>query len=247
MISPLKFSNTNFQGSLEYKGAYKNFKPYKDYQQDVVNQERMQNIDKIDKIEQDVNKNSKDIREVKKEIKENKPSLYRRTKGKILGFFKNLNKIKFAAQSTTKGVAQGLVAFGVTAFVGKNLQDAVREKNPMTFFNGAMNDICKFAGAAGRNIEKFPKTLTDIFAVNKDNSVLKDTGLIFSRIFKTIGGGITKMGASSLSYLKNNKIAAAAALTIAGTVLLKNIIQGKIKANERNADLDHKFDYGHVK
>lgn len=144
-------------------------------------------------------------------------------KHKFLNFFKGFNNINDTAKGAIKGVAFGsLIAAGVGA-VGKNIKDAEGK------IAGTLTGIGK-----------------DLFAGIK-NTVLFVPKLITKSPLENARSLVTLVPRFYTKYLKGHAgIAALATLTGVG-VLAFNTIQGKIKANKKNADLDHKLNHGHVK
>ena len=89
--------------------------------------------------------------------------------------------------------------------------------------------------------------------------IVKDTGKVLAKAFGFIPSIITKsplQNVKSLTslpskfygkYLKGHKATAAIA-TVAGLAVLGfNVVKGKVKANRKNADVDHSVNQGHIK
>lgn len=144
-------------------------------------------------------------------------------KHKLLNLFKGFNNVSDTTKGAVKGVAFGSIAAAGVGVVGKSIKDAEGK------IAGTLANIGKDAFAGIKGVVTFiPKLITK---APIDNA--KDLITLVPRFFTR--------------YLKGHKgIAALSALTAAGVIAF-NVVQGKIKANKKNADLDHKLNHGHVK
>ncbi|MBR5303915.1 MAG: hypothetical protein IKU37_03710 [Candidatus Gastranaerophilales bacterium] len=148
---------------------------------------------------------------------------YSKAKKSAINFFKGMNNVTGVAGGIARGVAEGVVATTVVAIGAKALKEA-ENFNVFQIVGNAVTDVAK--GAC--NVIKFIPSL--ITKAPIDN-------------LKTIGSLPKKL---YTNYLKNYKGAATLA-TVAGlSVLALRTIQGKVNANNKNADLDHATNQGHV-
>ena len=109
-------------------------------------------------------------------------------------------------------------------------------------------------GIIGKNIKEAKSNIWQSFG-----GIVKDTGKVLAKAFGFIPSIITKsplQNVKSLTslpskfygkYLKGHKATAAIA-TVAGLAVLGfNVVKGKVKANRKNADVDHSINQGHIK
>lgn len=109
-------------------------------------------------------------------------------------------------------------------------------------------------GIIGKNIKEAKSNIWQSFG-----GIVKDTGKVLAKAFGFIPSIITKsplQNVKSLTslpskfygkYLKGHKATAAIA-TVAGLAVLGfNVVKGKVKANRKNADVDHSVNQGHIK
>lgn len=145
----------------------------------------------------------------------------RTLKDGIADIAKGFNNLSYPVQGAIKGTTQGIAAAALVGLVGKNI----------TKSQG------KIAGTIG--------------------GVLKDAGSVVLNTVKKVPDLITKApleNAKSLcglpkkfytKYLAGNKLTAAIATGVGLLFLAGNIIHSRIKANQANADIDHKFGIRH--
>ncbi len=143
--------------------------------------------------------------------------------GKGVDAVKHITTASGIAAGAAKGAAKGVV---VTAGVGIIAKNAVGSKGTITgTVAGSIQDAFKAAKTAVKSV---PDLISKAPAEN-----LKNALSLPKKFYK--------------DYMKGNKAAAVVA-TFAGLgVLAANVIKGKINANYKNADLDHKTNSGHQK
>ncbi len=142
---------------------------------------------------------------------EDKPSLKKR----FVNVIKGVNDITSTTKGVTRGITEGIAATAIIGLVGKN----IKETNA-NIFKTALGIIKDTAKATWSTAKFIPQILTKAPVEN-----LKDISALPVKFYK--------------DYLKNNKTTASIA-TFAGLgVLALRTIQGKIKANLKNANVDH--------
>ena len=152
---------------------------------------------------------------------------YQKGKKGITNIFKGVNNVAGVTGGVAKGVAAGSLATLAFGVVGK----AVSESKDL-------NGLEVLTHIVGETIKDTAKGVWE--AVKFVPSVITKSPL---ENIKTIGSLPKKF---YTTYLKGHKRIAIAATAIGLGVLAYNAIKGKIKANEKNADLDHKTNLGHV-
>ena len=148
---------------------------------------------------------------------------YNKAKKSAIDFFKGVNNVTSVAGGIARGVVDGAVATTVVAIGAKALKEA-ENFNVFQIVGNVGKDVAK--GAC--NVIKFIPSL--ITKAPIDN-------------LKTISSLPKKL---YTNYLKNYKGAATIATVVGLSVLALRTIQGKVNANQKNADLDHKTNLGHV-
>lgn len=147
---------------------------------------------------------------------------YNKAKKSATNVLKNINNVTNVTEGAVRGVVDGIVATTAMGVLGK----ACKNNN----FNviGILKDtIVDVAKGAWNSIKFIPSVIT--------KSPLENAKTII-RLPKKFYG----------DYLKGHKSIAALASVIGACVLAIRITQGKINANKKNADLDHKTNQGHV-
>lgn len=156
-------------------------------------------------------------------VKATPKDAFEATKDLAIGSLKNFNNVANTSQGALRGIAEGAVGAVVIGVLGKNIKNSEG---------------------------KIASTLTGI---------TKDTGKGVAKAVKSIPSLLTKSPVQNLksavslpkkfltSYLKGNKITAAAAGAIGLSIAALRTIQGKMNANLHNADIDHKTNRGHIK
>lgn len=133
----------------------------------------------------------------------------------VIDAIKGFNNVTNTTQGVVRGVVEGSIATAAVGIIGKNVKKS-GGKIAGTL-GGSLKDTFKLLGKAVKSI---PSLLTKapLENIQKLSSLPKD-------FYK--------------KYLKGNKIAGFVA-TIAGVgILALRTIQGKFKANSKNADIDH--------
>ena len=142
---------------------------------------------------------------------------------------KKFNSVSGVTAGTARGIVEGAALTGGVAVVGKALSEARSEKG--------LKVLGKIVGSIFSDCWKGIKGI----GVWCKNVVVDATPL-----YKQIGSAFSAPKRFYTNYLKGHKAVGVAA-TVAGLGLLAGrIIQGKLQANERNADIDHKTNRGHV-
>lgn len=127
------------------------------------------------------------------------------------------------------GVRDAFIVTGATAMVGKALRASKDEKGLKVLGSIATN-LIKDTWGGIKGVASWGKRV-----LTEDKATYKHLGEIFSlpKKFYT-------------SYMKNNKGIAAFATVLGISVFAFRLLQGKIKANEQKANLDHRTNQGHV-
>ena len=144
-------------------------------------------------------------------------------KKKVFGVVKGFNTTTGTVGGVVKGGIFGGLALGATGIVAKNIK--VAESNIWKSISG----------------------------------IAKDAGKVLKKVVCAIPAAITKSPLENIKnlssvpkkfyseYLKGCKGVGAIATVVGLGVLAFHTIKGKIKANEKNADVDHKVNTGHTK
>lgn len=153
---------------------------------------------------------------------------YQNVKKGIVGFFKGVNNVTNVASGVTRGIAEGAAATAVVGVAGKAIKGAKDSQGLKVISDIAVSTVKDFAIGAWETIKFIPSILT--------KSPIDNIKTVSSLPKKFYG-----------TYLKNNKTVAIVATAVGLGVLAFRTIQGKVNANEKNADLEHKTNLGHVK
>lgn len=175
----------------------------------------------VQKIQQEPQKEATVEKEPKKKV--SIAETCRNTKKGVVGFFKGVNNTTGVTSGIVRGAAEGVVTTAAVGMIAK----ACKDQNFHIFKTAGQ--IAKDASSALFEVVKFvPSIMTKAPIEN-----IKTISSLPGKFYKT--------------YLKNNKGAAAIATVVGIAILAFRVIQGKVKANKKNADLDHKTNLGHVK
>lgn len=141
----------------------------------------------------------------------NKPTLKKR----FVDVIKGVNEVTSTTKGAARGIAEGVVATALIGLVGKNIKE-----NKANIFKSAAGVLKDATKTAWNVVKSIPALVTKSPAEN-----IKNVITLPSKFYK--------------NYLKNTKTTAIIA-TLAGLgVLAFRTIQGKIKANMKNANVDH--------
>ena len=144
-------------------------------------------------------------------------------KKKVFNVVKGFNTATGTTAGAIKGGIFGGLTLGAVGIIGKNIKEA--KSNIWQSFGGIVKDTGKVIGKAFGFI---PSIIT--------KSPLQNVKSLTSLPSKFYG-----------KYLKGHKATAAIA-TVAGLAVLGfNVVKGKVKANRKNADVDHSVNQGHIK
>jgi len=168
---------------------------------------------------------------------------YAKAKRGITNTIKGFNNVTSISGGVIQGIVGGLGAGAFTGLIGNACIQA-KEGNGLGTFVKFGKSILSDLGNAIVGVGKFAKNL-----ITEDKALYKQIGeaLDIRRFYgkKEIKNGEEIIQKAS-GFLKGNKAIGAAATMVALGVLAFSIIHGKIKANQKNADLDHKTNQGHV-
>lgn len=163
------------------------------------------------------------------------PAQKKSLKSGLAGIAKGFNNITGVAAGAAKGIGKGIIFGSLAGVVAKNfkenLSSAVTEEGAKKiknlafgqFFKGMVKDLWSFVGKSFTKIgEAFQQTPKD---------TLKD---------------IVKLPKKYMEYLgKGNKAVKAAAIGVGALTVAGSILSAKIKANRKNADIDHSLNLKH--
>ena len=151
---------------------------------------------------------------------------YNKSKKGVVGFFKGVNNVTGVASGVVRGVAEGAIAAGIIGVVGKNVKNG--EGKILETGVGILKD-------AWSALKVIPKAIKNIFINSPKDNVVKLFKETIPTAIKSVASGLKKHKATAL-------IASGVGLAI----LVFRAIQGKVKANQNNAELEHKTNLGHV-
>lgn len=152
---------------------------------------------------------------------------YNKTKKGITNVFKGFNNVTNVSAGAIRGAAEGVMATAVVGVVAK----ACKEQDFHIFKTAGQ--ILKDCGNGIWSALKFVPSLITKSPLENMKSITTLPLKFFGT--KKIDG-----------YLKGHGGIAAIATAVGAIVLALRIIQGKITANQKNADIDHKTNQGHV-
>lgn len=151
---------------------------------------------------------------------------YDSAKRTVTNVFQSINTVIGLGTGATQGIVGGAITAGVVGVVGKNI------KNAKGHIGETLKGIAKDAWSA---VKVVPKAIKNIW-----NNSPKEN---LSKLFKeTIPAGAKKIG----SGLKNHKTTALLAAGAGILVFAFKTIQGKVKANYKNANLEHATNQNHA-
>lgn len=151
---------------------------------------------------------------------------YSSAKKSVTNILQGINTVVGVSAGATGGIVGGAVVAGIIGVVGKNIKNAKGQ------IGGTLKGIAKDAWSI---VKVVPKAIKNVWCNSpKDN---------LAKLFKeTIPTGAKKVGAG----LKNHKATALLAAGAGVLVFAAKTIQGKVKANHKNANLEHATNQGHV-
>lgn len=169
-----------------------------------------------------------------KTLKTSAKDKFTNAKKGFTNIFKKLNTVTFTTAGIIKGAAIGVATTAGIGVIGKNIKDGKGEI--LASGKGIIKDAFKGVKSA---VMFIPSLLTKSPIENIKNVITlpaKFYGKNYLNIFNNAG-----------KEAKTHKITALIA-TLAGVgAFITGATFGKIRANEKNASLDHKANLGHVK
>ena len=177
----------------------------------------------------------------KKAPKEKKPSLYERAKKGIVNLMQSCNTAGAIVMGAAKGLPAAAGTLGVISVVGKSITDAASSGNGNAgkIIFGSISNIIKDCGVGLRGIGNFIGNIPE-------NSLKDNAKAFFSpipRLYNRYLNIFNKAGEGIRTY----RTIAAVATLAAATVFSVKFLKEKFAANERNANLEHKTNLGHIK
>ena len=163
---------------------------------------------------------------------------YENAKVGVVEFFKDINNITNVTSGVARGVAEGIGVTAIVGVVGKAISEAKDEKGLKVIAHIVGQTVKDFAKGAWETIKFIPSVIT--------KSPLENIKTISSLPKKFFAKEYAVNEQALKGYLSGHGKVAAIATAVGLGVLAFRTIQGKINANEKNADLDHKTNLGHV-
>jgi len=178
---------------------------------------------------------------------------------KTINFYKGFNNIKDTTMGALKGAVEGAATAVVFGTFGSNLAKSKKEiaQNLKEAASNAAQAASSEAKNAGKNLENYPLgklvfktvsgTISDVF--NSIGDGIKYIPKILNQDLKTTFKDIGKLPGKFIKYM--DKSTGSKKLTIltaalGGALIVYKAVQGKIKANKKNANIDHALNEGHV-
>ena len=156
------------------------------------------------------------------EEKKNIGEKYNSAKYGLMNFFKGFNKIKDTTTGFTRGLVEGTIAASLVGVLGKNLKE-----HDGKFFASIAGSLKDIASEACKIIKNIPSVITKRPPLNTVTTIIKEP-------FK------------QAKKLKGNPWAIVAALSVGLGFVAYRTIEGRIIANQKNANLDHALEEGHI-
>ncbi len=151
--------------------------------------------------------------------------MYMSAKKSVTNVIKGVNSTVGITAGATQGLAEGALAAGVIGLLGKN------------FKNGEGKIIETTAGIAKdiwSAIKVVPNAIKNIWSNSPKDNLTKLFTEAIPNGARTLWGGLNKHKATALI-----------ATGVGVAIFALRTIQGKVKANVKNADLDHATNQGH--
>ncbi len=127
------------------------------------------------------------------------------------------------------GIRDGVIVTGATSMIAKAVK-ASKEEKGLKVLGTIAGNIAKDAWNGVKGTLSWGKRL-----LTEDKATYKHLGEIFKLPKKFYS-----------EYMKNNKLIAGVATTLGVGVFGFRLLQGKIKANDQKAQLDHRTNQGHI-
>ena len=197
-----------------------------------------------------------------KKSKEKKPSLYERGKKFVVRCMQSCNTFTGVTKGIAKGTIPALGTLGAVSLIGKSITDAVDNNK------AGIKNVADAVASNGLDIV-VPDENLNIGRVVFDSisNIISDIGKAMSGVAKFVEGipskkitenlkeflsPIPKLYSKYLNVLKKNgpktyRMVATVATLTAAVVFSVKFLKEKFAANEKNADLEHKTNLGHVK
>ena len=173
---------------------------------------------------------------------ENKKSVtetVRSAKNGLLNFFKGFNNVKDTTSGFIKGAKEGILTGALIGTIGANY---IKSKEAIT---ESLSENVKSFPVGRLMFKTVDGTIKDIFGLIK-NAVLSIPKLYTQSPQANLKELFSKNPISSFfKYMKSSKLIAFTAVVAIAITAIRTI-QGKINANSKNAELDHKLNEGHV-
>ncbi|MBQ4647096.1 MAG: hypothetical protein IJB79_07080 [Candidatus Gastranaerophilales bacterium] len=167
---------------------------------------------------------------------------YNKAKKGVTDIFKGVNTITNVGTGIIRGAVDGVALTATAGVIGKAISETKDMQGLKVLSHIIGQTIGDFAKGAWKAIKFIPSIIT--------KSPLENAKTILTLPKKFYGSKAVLNGEEivkeATGYLKGNKKVAIAATAIGLCALAFRTIQGKINANDKNADIDHKTNQGHV-
>jgi len=160
--------------------------------------------------------------QIQEDSKKKDKGFFRNIKFGFMNIAKGFNNVKDMASGAVRGAVEGLALGSLVGTFGYNYKNKKGE-----FFATLGGTVKNIADEGWKFIKNVPSIITKRTPLNTVTTVLKEPFKQFKK-------------------LKGNNLTIAASVITALSVLSLRVIQGKINANKKNADIDHSLNEGHV-
>lgn len=230
MIQPLNLNkNITFKANED---AFKQFEQPQVAQQNAVEEQPKQ--DEV-QISQNNNQNEEPVK------KETFLDKINNVKIKGLNALKGVNNVTLTSGGVVRGVAEGALATAAVGVIGKNIKESKGQ------ILGTTVGILKDAGNGLKKVLSFIPSLITKSPLENAKNLLTAPVKFYSNYLNVAGKMVKETAEGASEALKTHKATAAIATGVGLVVLGARTLQGKIKANKTNAELDHKVNHGHNK